>query len=108
MFARIFSGLLRKAFVGGKLSVMEIQPTPPGRRHSPWSSFRIRVISVIRGQNFGCGRAALGHPRAKSAEKFLGAIEETFVERRVFIAAKSGEFFELLALLIVQTARHLD
>ena len=29
----------------------------------PLYSTPIRAISVIRGQNFGCGRAALGHPR---------------------------------------------
>jgi hypothetical protein len=38
------SGLLTSFFVG---------PLP------------IRVISVIRGQNFGCGAAALGNPRLK-------------------------------------------
>ena len=30
------------------------------------------------------------------------------MERSVFVAAEGGEFFELLALLAVQTARHLD
>jgi hypothetical protein len=41
-------------------------------------------------------------------KKFFCAIEEAFAERSVFVAAESGKFFELLALLAVQTARHLD
>lgn len=41
-------------------------------------------------------------------KEFLRAIEEALAERSVFVAAESGKFFEFLALLAVQTARHLD
>jgi hypothetical protein len=44
-------------------------------------------------------------PSNLSAEKFLGAIEETFVQRTVFFSAQGGEFFQLLALLPVETSR---
>ena len=37
----------------------------------------------------------LAERRERSAEKFLRAIEETFVQGRVFLAAKRGELFEL-------------
>ena len=46
--------------------------------------------------------------RAQLPEKFFRAFEETFAQRRVFFAAESGELFELLALLAVQSRRHFD
>ena len=45
---------------------------------------------------------------SESPKKFFRAIEEAFVQRSVFVAAESGKFFELLALLAVQAARHFD
>src|SRR5688500_5329957 len=48
------------------------------------------------------------NPRSNSPKKFSSAIEEAFVERRVFFSAKSREFLQLLALLAVQTRRHFN
>jgi hypothetical protein len=50
MLATIFSGLLCKSFVGVRLSVMEIRPTPRHVDIILWILSPIRVISVIRGQ----------------------------------------------------------
>src|SRR5688572_12798454 len=48
------------------------------------------------------------NPRSNSPKKFPGAVEEAFVERRVFFSAESREFLQLLALLAVQTRGHFN
>jgi hypothetical protein len=50
----------------------------------------------------------LAKRRERSAEKLLGAIEEAFVQGRIFLAAKGGKFFEFETLLAVQMCRHLN
>jgi hypothetical protein len=55
----------------------------------PWRSFfvvlcPIRAISVIRGQNFRCGGAALGNPRLPLMNYLQSKPEKIFEEKQDF------------------------
>ena len=70
---------------------------------------RAREIWFVDADKFAISpKSYAARGRSVLAEKFFRAIEEALVQRRIFFAAKSGEFFELLALLAVQARRHFD
>src|SRR4029453_6065642 len=67
---------------------------------------RLRPCHASRGHSINVTALRTTELRRLSKE-FLGWVEETFAHWRFFLAAKRGEFLELLALLWIQARRHL-